>query len=126
MDSIVITRDKNSPLYVQIYSYFKNAIEKGDIAEGEKLPSIRGLTKALGVSKSTVEMAYQQLCSEGYIENANRARYTVAFLDRSLLGERTKNTNLTQSVFNHRFFKIEYDFASEKWIQRDYHPLKQC
>ena len=59
-------------------------------------------------------MAYQQLCSEGYIENANRARYTVAFLDRSLLGERTKNTNLDSNQFLDPLdsLKIEYDFAS--------------
>ncbi len=114
MDSIVIVRNGISPLYVQIYSYFKKAIEKGDIAEGEKLPSIRGLTKVLGVSKSTVEMAYQQLFSEGYIENANRARYTVAFLDRSLLEERTKNINLDSNKFLDPLdsLKIEYDFAS--------------
>lgn len=114
MDSIVIARDGNSPLYVQIYTYFKDAIEKGDIEEGEKLPSIRGLTKAIGVSKITVEMAYQQLLSEGYIQNANRARYTVASLDKSLLEERTKNLNQESNkvLDNMNTFKVDYDFAS--------------
>lgn len=126
MDNIVIVRTRNSPLYVQIYSYFKAAIEKGEIAEGKKLPSIRGLATALGVSKSTVEMAYQQLLSEGYIENANRARYTVAPLDKFLLKERTKNVNLESNKVLEPWasVKLEYDFASGEMDQEGFNfPL---
>lgn len=58
----------NIPLYEQIYNYIKAEISSGDIPCGEKLPSSRALAKHLLVSRSTVEMAYEQLLSEGYIE----------------------------------------------------------
>ena len=57
------------PLYEQIYSYIKTDIQQGRIAYGEKLPSTRALSKHLEVSRSTVELAYEQLLSEGYIES---------------------------------------------------------
>ena len=58
----------NIPLYEQIYQYIKNEISSGEIPCGERLPSSRTLAKHLLVSRSTVEMAYEQLLSEGYIE----------------------------------------------------------
>ena len=58
-----------TPLYEQIYRYIKENIQEGKIACGEKLPSTRGLSAHLEVSRSTVELAYEQLLSEGYIES---------------------------------------------------------
>lgn len=57
------------PLYEQIYEYIKEDIREGKIACGEKLPSTRSLSGYLEVSRSTVELAYEQLLSEGYIES---------------------------------------------------------
>lgn len=56
------------PLYEQIYNYIKKDIQCGRIKSGEKLPSTRSLSKYLEVSRSTVELAYEQLLSEGYVE----------------------------------------------------------
>lgn len=56
------------PLYEQIYQYLKQEICLGRMICGEKLPSTRALAKHLEVSRSTVEVAYEQLLSEGYIE----------------------------------------------------------
>ncbi len=56
------------PLYEQIYHYIKEEICSGRLGCGEKLPSTRALAKHLDVSRSTVETAYEQLLSEGYIE----------------------------------------------------------
>ena len=58
-----------TPLYEQIYRYIKENIQEGKIACGEKLPSTRALSAHLEVSRSTVELAYEQLLSEGYIES---------------------------------------------------------
>ena len=56
-------------LYEQIYEYLRNAIVRGEIPKGERLPSSRMLADNLGVSRSTVVLAYDQLLSEGYIES---------------------------------------------------------
>lgn len=57
-----------APLYEKIYKYIKSEIVEGKIPRGEKLPSTRLLAKNLAVSRSTVEMAYDQLLAEGYIQ----------------------------------------------------------
>lgn len=57
-----------APLYEKIYEYIKNEIVDGKISRGEKLPSTRLLANNLSVSRSTVELAYDQLLAEGYIE----------------------------------------------------------
>lgn len=66
---IVINNDSNMPLYMQIYEQIKKDIITEEISGGSKLPSIRGLAKDLKVSRNTVENAYLQLSSEGYIES---------------------------------------------------------
>ncbi len=57
------------PLYEQIYAYIKREIREGSIKAGEKLPSSRALSAFLEVSRSTVDLAYAQLLSEGYVES---------------------------------------------------------
>jgi len=81
MNLIILESKKITPLYIQLYHYFKAEIEENRLNQGEKLPSIRGLAKSLSISKITVEKAYQQLVSEGYIENCDRSRYTVNKLE---------------------------------------------
>ncbi len=69
------------PLYEQIYLSFKKDIQTGKISFGEKLPSTRRLSKSLGVSRSTVELAYEQLLSEGYIESKPYKGYYAAQME---------------------------------------------
>ena len=57
-----------APLYEKIYEYIKSEITDGRIPRGERLPSTRLLAKNLAVSRSTVEMTYDQLLAEGYIQ----------------------------------------------------------
>ena len=57
-----------APLYEKIYLYIREEIAAGRIGKGERLPSTRLLAKNIAVSRSTVELAYEQLLAEGYIE----------------------------------------------------------
>jgi GntR family transcriptional regulator/MocR family aminotransferase len=56
------------PLYQQLYSALRQKILAGVLDAGMKLPSTRGLSDRLGVSRNTVSIAYDQLISEGYLE----------------------------------------------------------
>ncbi len=64
-------------LYVQIYEYIKSEIRGGRLLQGEKLPSTRILAENLLVSRSTVDLAYEQLVSEGYLEARPGSGYYV-------------------------------------------------
>ena len=53
------------PLYEQIYRFIRDEIRKGNLRAGERLPSSRLLSENLKVSRSTVQMAYDQMMAEG-------------------------------------------------------------
>lgn len=76
--TIALNLTSKVPLYEQIYHYIKNEIKKGILSHGDKLPSTRALSKYLEISRSTVELAYEQLLSEGYIESEPCRGYFVA------------------------------------------------
>ena len=59
---------QKKPLYEQVYAAIRRDIEEGSIICGEKLPSTRMLASNLGVSRFTIDLAYGQLVSEGYIK----------------------------------------------------------
>lgn len=66
------------PLYLQLYDTIKERILYGEMLCGEKLPSLRGLARDLGISVTTTELAYNQLFVEGYITSKPKAGYFVA------------------------------------------------
>ncbi|MBO5197048.1 MAG: PLP-dependent aminotransferase family protein [Lachnospiraceae bacterium] len=75
--AIPLDTEASAPLYEQIYSYIKNEIRNGGLHYKDRLPSARGLAQALQISRNTVDLAYDQLASEGYIESVPRSGYYV-------------------------------------------------
>jgi 2-aminoadipate transaminase len=63
-----LKRDDTTPLYRQISQGLREAILSGEIAEGSQLPTERALANKLGVNRTTVMNAYNNLASEGLIE----------------------------------------------------------
>lgn len=113
LELMMLNSNSKEPLYIQLYKHFKSAIEQKQIIADEKLPSIRGLAKSLAVSKITVEKAYQQLLSEGYISNCDRSRYTVnKFEDIDCKATAEVITNDYAQVSPAEEGKVRYDFAS--------------
>lgn len=68
-------------LYEQIYEYIRDEIRRGAIRRGDRLPSTRLLAEHLDVSRSTAQLAYEQLLSEGYIESVPCKGYFVCQID---------------------------------------------
>ena len=68
--AIVLDRASGAPLHRQIYDQWRQGILTGRFRRAERVPSTREISSALGVSRSTVTLAYEQLASEGYIESA--------------------------------------------------------
>lgn len=54
-------------LYLKLYEHYKSLILDGSLTSGERLPPVRRCCSLFGVSKTTVELAYQQLAAEGYV-----------------------------------------------------------
>lgn len=70
------------PLYEALYRCIRGDILSGALRPGEKLPSKRALAENLEVSKITVEAAYSQLLSEGYICSKEKVGYFVETVER--------------------------------------------
>jgi len=72
---ININRTLGTPIYQQIVEKMRELIDNGVLRPGEKLPSTRELAEKLGVNRSTVYLAYEELWVTGYIQS-NPGSYT--------------------------------------------------
>jgi GntR family transcriptional regulator len=64
---IVVSPLNPDPMYKQVTDQIKDAIAGGILKPEEKLPSIREMTRELGISEITIKRAYTDLEHEGYI-----------------------------------------------------------
>ncbi|WP_077369053.1 GntR family transcriptional regulator [Anaerosalibacter sp. Marseille-P3206] len=85
--NILISNSSNEPIYEQISSQIKAMILKGDLIEGDMLPSIRGLAKDLQISVITTKRAYDELEREGFIESVQGKGSFVASQNKELMRE---------------------------------------
>lgn len=76
----VLDYNGKEPLYLQLYKYIKNEVEEGRLEPEEKLPSIRNFSEKIGVSKTTIQTAYDQLLIEGYIYSRVKSGYYVSHI----------------------------------------------
>ncbi|MDL4619273.1 PLP-dependent aminotransferase family protein [Citrobacter amalonaticus] len=79
MLTLSLDRESHLPLQLQIFQYYFQAIQHGDVLRGDKLPSIRELAQRLNVAKITVVMAYEKLVSAGLIKSRQGIGYEVVF-----------------------------------------------
>jgi len=66
--AIRLDSDAPVPLHRQLYEELRRAILTGRLSKGKRIPSTRALAKSLGISRTTVTVAYEQLLSEGYLQ----------------------------------------------------------
>ena len=65
---LIISNNSEIPIYEQIKTKIKNAINLNELKETDALPSVRNLAKDLRISVLTVKKAYDELEDEGYIK----------------------------------------------------------
>jgi GntR family transcriptional regulator / MocR family aminotransferase len=80
-------RHHRTPIYCQLYEWFRAAIIDGQLRPGQRVPSTRNLAVELQVSRIPVLNAYEQLRTEGYLETVIGAGTRVA---RSIAAEAIK------------------------------------
>ncbi|MFG6338003.1 MAG: PLP-dependent aminotransferase family protein [Lachnospiraceae bacterium] len=86
------------PLYEYIYQCIKDDIMEGNLRQGEKLPSKRSFAKNNGISTITIQNAYDQLISEGYIYTIPQKGYYVAKLEGMKKVQRESSISLNISI----------------------------
>lgn len=71
---------EKGPIYKNLYNFIKKDILTGNLTANQKLPSKRTFAKNLGVSTISIENAYDQLISEGFIYTLPKKGYFVSEL----------------------------------------------
>ena len=65
---ILLDRESNQPIFLQIAFQLVNAIQRGILVSGTKLPGTRNLSVLLNVHRKTIISAFDELESQGWIE----------------------------------------------------------
>ena len=112
---ILISNTSDKPLYQQIKEQIIDAILRGEMAEGEPLPSIRGFANDIKVSVLTIRRVYDELEQEGFttsqvgigtfvstgnIELLSDSKRHIVELRMQELIDTAKNLNISKNELN--------------------------
>ncbi len=65
---IELNTSSDTPIYVQLRNQIVLGIGRGELKEGENLPTVRQMAQDAGINVMTVNKAYGVLKAEGFIE----------------------------------------------------------
>ena len=107
-------------IYEQVMNQLKEQIMTGQMATGEKLPSVRELSKSITVNPNTVQKAYRELERQGYVYTTSGVGTFVA--DRSeihadLPALQKAQENLDDAFRQLLFLGIGYEKAKNLTMQ---------
>lgn len=113
-----IDRDVSFPLYQQVIEKIKTFIDRGDIKPGAHLPPTRTLAKKLGVSRTTIYQAYQELQALGYLQS-RPGSYTIVQERMKEVGYNPQAHGLIRwdrvtTAQAEKIYRIFLDFSPEK------------
>ena len=84
----------------QIVDAIRRKITAGELAVGEKLPSVRGLAQQLAINPNTVSKAYTELVSGGWLQaQAGLGLYVAAQRDPLNAAERDRRLDAAVDRF---------------------------
>ncbi|MFF2192396.1 PLP-dependent aminotransferase family protein [Streptomyces sp. NPDC058157] len=75
---LTVNRESRLPLAVQVRNSVRELVENGTLWPGTRIPSSRQLALDIGVSRSVVVEAYEQLSAEGYLETRRGSGTTIS------------------------------------------------
>lgn len=75
--------------YSRLYNEIKSMITSKQLVCGDKIPSVRKAAEIYGVSTTTVQNAYFELCADGYIIAQPKSGYFVSDINEIITREET-------------------------------------
>lgn len=98
---ILVHGSNDTPLWRQIFAQLRDQIANDLYGAGDILPSIRGLSEALGVSRNTVLAALERLVDEGYVRAHPRVGFVVEGVPDRYLGVSATTTGRDGDTVRH-------------------------
>ena len=79
----------NRPIYEQVRDGLRKLMVTGMLRPGDKLPSVRALAVELAINPNTIQRAYAQLETEGYILSVSgKGTFVAELQDQNALRRR--------------------------------------
>ncbi|MDP4093588.1 MAG: PLP-dependent aminotransferase family protein [Bacillota bacterium] len=94
---IVLGRNCGISIKKQLYDAISAKILRGELSEGEKLPSSRELADSLGIARNTVIEIYEQLVAEAYLYTVNGKGTFVSEVPASTVGKISSEKKITRN-----------------------------
>ena len=88
-------------IYEQVIDNLKELIMTGRLAQGEKLPSVRELSKTITVNPNTVQKAYRELERQGYVYTTSGVGTFVA--DKAEIRADARELEAAKAAFDEAF-----------------------
>lgn len=88
--------DERYPIYQQIIVHFSRALVKGEIGQGDRIPSIRDLSVALKVNTNTIQRAYQEMEREKLIYSQRGTGYFI--MENEEITTKIKNKMVSETM----------------------------
>lgn len=93
----IIDQRSSTPIYLQLVQAVKEAILKGALQPGDRLPSVRELAVQLTINPNTVQKSYRELERQRIIENV-RGRGTYVSADNRPRGDEEQLSRLREDL----------------------------
>lgn len=135
-ESIIIDRNSEEPMYLQLYAGIKDLIENGVLNSNDKLPPIRNISDKYGINNITVVNAYKMLEKNGYVYSkvgsgtyvrGNKANGPIDFdsnevdtIEQGYIKMNKSEINFSTSTPNPELFPVkEFKEALNEVLDRD-------
>src|SRR5574344_1808219 len=102
----------NKKIYIYLYECIKNDITNNKLKSGDKLPSKRAFAANLGISIVTVESAYVQLQSEGYIYSIEKKGFFVSEIKSDIKVQNDAKKHEFRSLVKMESEEYKFDFTN--------------
>lgn len=107
---ITISRQSDTPVYIQIFEQVRRQILSGELVPGFRLPPERKLAESLGVNRTTVLNAYRELKAEGLVgSHVGNGTIVLSYPDEEL---NTGSGKLQEPTWNQLFSQYSNNFDS--------------
>lgn len=90
LPGLSLLREGRAPISRQLFQELREVVLSGRLKPGTRMPATRNLATELGVSRTTVAQAYEQLKSEGYLLGREKSGTFIPDVLPSELGTMTK------------------------------------
>ncbi|MDO5047596.1 MAG: GntR family transcriptional regulator [Anaerococcus sp.] len=96
--------NSDTPLYMQIVESTKTALASGFFKDGDRFPSVRDLSKSLGINQTTVSKAFKELDRLGIIESKPGVGTFIRLDDKKLSLGKERFERRLRDDFKHAIF----------------------